>query len=90
MTWRTDALEALRKLAASGDEFTSDDLDDLVGVPDGSHGANAGNNLIGALFAQAHREGWIQTDGRVVPSRLPRRHRSAVRVWRGTPQQGLF
>ena len=90
MTWRLHARRALEQLAYSGDEFTSDDLVDLVGPPDNGHTANSRNNAIGKLFNEAAAAGLIETDGRVRPSRQPHRKGGGNRVWRGTPRPTLF
>lgn len=82
-TWFDRATTALIALAASGDPFTSDDLIDVVGVPDADHQPNARNNQVGAVFREAARQGIIRSEGRVVQSRQPHRKGGAVRVWRG-------
>jgi hypothetical protein len=89
-TWRDRAWLRLLELAASGDEFTSDDVVERVGHPDEAHGANGANNAVGSLFVRAEREHRIMATGRVRGSRQPRRKGGMVRVWVGYHQPTLF
>lgn len=83
-------MSALHELAMTGEPFTSDDLLDRVGPPDGGHTANGRNNAIGSVFVQAAREGWISSEGRVVKSRAEHRKGGGVRVWIGIKPLTLF
>jgi hypothetical protein len=73
----------MQTLAASGQDFTSDDLIDLVGPVDPGHEANARSNSIGSLFTTAKNMWLIEWTGKVVKSRQKHRKGGAVRVWRG-------
>jgi hypothetical protein len=81
-SWRVRAERALHDLAATGRPFTADDLIGMVGHPDDSHQANAGNNQIGAVFRDAAKEGLIVGTG-YARSRQPRRKGGMIRVWEG-------
>jgi hypothetical protein len=83
MSWRDRAFDQMRVLAAPKEDFTSDDLLEVVGVPDETNAPNAVNNQIGTVFKQAARMGMIVFTGRVVPSKRPTRHGSMIKVWRG-------
>lgn len=90
MNWRTRAWTVLHDLAETGEPFTSDDLLERVGPPDDSHEPNGRNSAIGSMFRRAAAEGWIITEGRVVPSRASHRKGGAVRIWVGAPAMSLF
>ncbi len=78
-SWRLAAEEAIRRLAATGRLFTSDDLHDAVGDPPGHV------NSIGSLFLTAARRGEIVADGYRTSARAEA-HARPVRLWRGTRQ----
>jgi hypothetical protein len=80
--WKQGARGAICSLAASGERFTSDDLLNLVGLPDPDHEPNARNNAVGSVFRWAAGEGLIETVG-VTKSQLPTRKGGIVRVWQG-------
>lgn len=83
LTWQARARAALEDLAASGRPFTSDDLIDVVGWPDGEHTPNGANSAVGSAFRSAKAAGLIVTEGRVRQSRQPHRKGGAVRIWHG-------
>ena len=89
-TWRQRAWTVLCDLAASGEEFTADDVLDRAGHPDERHQANARNSAIGALFRDAAKAGLIMQVGRTVRSRQPKRKGGMVQVWVGFQQPTLF
>jgi hypothetical protein len=89
-TWRQRAWTVLLDLAASGDEFTADDVLDRAGHPDDRHEANGANSAIGSLFRRAHKERLIMPTGRVVRSRQPKRKGGMIQVWVGWHQPTLF
>jgi hypothetical protein len=74
--WRRAALSEIEALAASGCEFTADDVRAKVGEPD--HSARWGG-----AFLSARRAGLIKPTGTVRPSATASRHASLVRVWIG-------
>ena len=74
--WREAALAEIENMAASGIEFTADDIRERVGEPDIA-------NRWGGVFLAARRAGLIETVA-VKPSSTPSRHAGMVRVWRGT------
>jgi hypothetical protein len=69
-------LAAIRTLAATGQEFTSDDLRPLL---------PAGSKVTGTAFSVARRRGLIEACG-YRQSITPSRHASVVRIWRGTAE----
>ncbi len=75
-SWRLAAEATLRRLAASGREFTTDDVHAAVGSPPGHH------NALGGLFIAAARRREIVPTG-YRPSARPEANRRAVRTWRG-------
>jgi hypothetical protein len=66
---------SLERLAATGAEFTADNLVSEVGAPD-SPGA------VGAVFSAAASQRLIKAVGYTTSRRLGR-HGSVIRVWRG-------
>lgn len=79
--WRANAMDALEQLAASGCEFTADDVRH-AGVGEPPH-----PNYWGALFLAAQTQKVIRKVG-VAPSRNRRSHASAVFRWVGTAPTG--
>ncbi len=75
-SWRLAAEAVIRRLAARGGVFTSDDVCEIVGRPPG-HG-----NAVGGLFIAASRRGEIQPAG-YRPSQRPEAHARILRCWRG-------
>ena len=74
--WRSCALRAVETLAASGREFTADDVRDL-GVPEPDQ-----PNRWGGLFLAASRAGTVVCVGARRSTRGAR-NASLTRVWRG-------
>jgi len=77
--WKIAAWEAIRQLMKYGDEFTADDVWEMIeplGVK--THEPNA----MGAIFNEAARAGWIVSDNKYQPSCRRKAHRRMVRVWR--------
>lgn len=56
--WKAAALEELRRLAASGTRFTSEDITAVVGLPSGEI-AQHKNNAVGTLMGGARKRGEI-------------------------------
>ena len=80
--WKISALAEIRRLAETGEQFTSDDVLDAVGHPDTGHTPNGGNNLIGSVIREAKQRGLIEAIG-FRPARQPHRKGGIVRIWRG-------
>lgn len=80
--WKKAANAEVRRLAASGVEFDSDDLLATVGHPDPLHAANSSNSAIGSIFSQASKAGTIKMVG-TKTSKQPHRKKGLVRVWKG-------
>lgn len=76
--WKVAAEREIERLAASGREFTADDLWEAVGSPM----AGASHQAVGGLFSQACRRGLIESVG-FRQSQRASRHASVLRVWRG-------
>ena len=77
--WRPKAKSALEELADSGRQFTAEDLEAMVGLPD--VGSNK-NNAVGALFGAASRSGLIEYVGTTKASRATSNARR-ISVWKG-------
>lgn len=73
--WRVVANECIARLAASGVEFTSEDVTREVGVP--PSGAS-----VGAILNNAARSGRIVRTG-YVNARRVNQHSALISVWRG-------
>lgn len=79
--WKERAQQALADLIATKRPFTSEDVTAAAGLPSGRVETNR-NNAVGALIAQAHREGLTYSAGHQ-PSRNPRSNGAMLTVWRG-------
>ena len=78
--WNSAAKHALWELAGSGRPFTSEDLTDIVGLPNDSR--PNGNNGVGAFInAHAKRYGLRRTD--MAKARNPQAHGRLLAVWVG-------
>lgn len=77
ISWKRVAEKRLAELAATGREFTAEDLRERVGHPLGSH-----DNSMGPLFGAAARRGEIVHVGYQQATR-PEAHARILRVWRG-------
>jgi len=82
MSWGQKAWAVVVALSRTGEEFTSDDVIEQVGMPDGSHKPNGANNAMGPLFARAHTQGLIEPVG-TAQSKSPTRKGGLIRTWRG-------
>ena len=74
--WRQDAYHWLA-LLAYGQEVTSTDLIEAVGMPPSS-------NAVGAIMRSAAAQGLIESTGVYIKSPRPSCHAAVVRVWRST------
>lgn len=77
--WIRTALQAVRALAKTGQEFQAYDLVEIYAIPEPDH-----PNRWGALLTRASRDGLIVAVG-AAPSRRPATARSLTRTWRGAP-----
>lgn len=75
-TWKTRADETITALAASGKEFTAEDVRDAAGDP-------AHPNAMGARLNAHAKAGLITSTGYTKASRASR-HTNLLRVWKGT------
>lgn len=73
--WRAEAWRVLERLAASGEEFTSEAITRVVGQP--GH-----PNAVGALFSHAARSGIVVRVGFDKAERT-NQHAALISVWRG-------
>lgn len=78
--WMARAAACIGELAATGEEFTSEDVLDRVG-------STREPRALGPLFMAALRSGAI-VKTRFALARRPSRHRAPVQVWRGEPRRG--
>lgn len=74
--WRVAAEAAIDRLAATGRQFTADDVRDRVGGPPGHH------NALGGVFIAAARRGQIRPVGYRASDRR-QAHRRPIRTWVG-------
>lgn len=79
--WSTTARRILELLAETGEEFTSEDLTAIVGLPREAPGMNR-NNAVGAVISGAARAGVIERVGYRL-ARRPNQHAANLAVWRG-------
>lgn len=70
--------DRVKALAASGVEFTSEDVTTTVGLPPDSSGS-----AVGARMNAAAKRGLIVKVGRRVKARRPNQHAAMLEVWRG-------
>lgn len=77
--WTRDALEAIHLLRANQATFTADDLHDLVGTPE-----HSSPNVIGAVFREAKRHGYIKPTGVFVKSHRRTTHGRILMEWTTT------
>lgn len=76
--WKAAADRIIRGLAESMAEFTADDLVERLERENVStHEPSA----LGPVFLRARAAGLIENTGRMIQSRIPRRHRK-ITVWR--------
>lgn len=82
--WSARAHEAMCELWETGEPFSSDNLKDIVGVPDQGHEPNGTNNQIGSVFREWSARGLIE---RVDTTRSTYRHRKGglIVVWQRVP-----
>lgn len=77
--WRARAEQVARELAATGREFTQDDITDRVGLP-------TVRNATGGLLSGLSRQGIIERVGDVKGSR-DTQHARRISVWRGIAKE---
>ncbi len=84
--WKVFAYECIIQLADTGKEFTADNIVFLCGYPDTKHKPNGVNGMIGGLFSQARRAGYIVKCGYRASTSKTRKG-GALSVWigNGTP-----
>lgn len=82
LDWNTRAKNAIWELASSGQPFTSEDVTDLIGLPDPTSRPNSANNAVGTMLNQvAKRYGLRRVD--MVKARNPQAHGRLLTVWQG-------
>ena len=87
--WHDRAMEVITELIEDGQEITSEDVTNRIGLPSGGTGMND-NNAVGSVFSNAARKGIIEWTGRLVQSSREERHASDLRVWRKPTPQNPF
>ncbi len=75
--WKFRAERAVRRLAAEGEPFTTDDVWKLVGTPPEPR-------ALGAVMVAVRRSGGIVPTGEFRRSNRPECHKRDVKVWVGT------
>lgn len=81
--WKDLADAAIRELAASGKEFTSETVTARVGQPVDAEG-RAKPNAVGARFSAAARGKLIERVG-FTKAQRPNQHATMISLWRGRP-----
>lgn len=84
--YKARAFSAIEELANRGVKFTSDDVIDMVGLPNQS-GPNK-NNGVGGLISGAAKRGIIVFTGEHTKSRRRLSHARDIRVWIGSQARG--
>ena len=79
--WVVQAELAVKQLVNTRQQFTADDLVNLVGLPRGVEVVN-GNNAIGALFRKLSNQNVIRPIGWAKSARADN-HGRQVRIWAG-------
>jgi hypothetical protein len=84
--WKAVAYSVLESLAAELSEITADDI---VMRMEQRYPDVTTHNLaaLGPVFLRAQKAGLIENTGRIVQSRIPRRHRK-ITVWRSLRRAG--
>ena len=82
--WKNVARWCLLSLAETKEEFTADDLVELL-----ENESVKTHNLaaLGPIFLKASRAGWIANTGRMERTRISRRHRK-ITVWKSLIREG--
>lgn len=82
--WRARFRHAVRIVSNDMNEFTSEDVLRLTGLPTGEAHMNR-NNAVGAMMTGLARQGLIQKTGKRCLSTRPSSHGAELTVWtRGT------
>lgn len=76
--WAGRADAAIRGLALSRAEFTSEDVTSRVGLPN-----RGSNSAVGARMNAAAKRGIIRWTGRMAKAERPNQHAALLKVWRG-------
>lgn len=85
LDWHTRAKNAIWELAGQGRPFTSEDITDLVGLPDPTNRPNGANNSVGLLLNQvAKRYGLRRVN--MTKARNPQSNGRLLTVWQGKPR----
>lgn len=80
--WKDQARHTIIWLASLHELFTSEDVVNKVGLPDGEVGTNK-NNAVGAAMTGAAKAGIIRRVG-YVQSQRPSSHGAVIAQWEGT------
>lgn len=75
------------KALPPGTRFTSEDLTDAVGLPEGKVGTNR-NNAVGAVMAAYSRAALIRDSGAWVKSQRATNHAAKITIWERTHLPG--
>jgi hypothetical protein len=78
--WETQAAHLIAEWAKERRVFTTEDLTDALGFPDGSHHPNGANNRIGRLMGRLAPLYRLRAVSRT-PSRNPQSHGRTIAQW---------
>ena len=81
-SWKEEFRDVVLGLL-DGKEFTSEDVIEVVGLPNGGPGLHK-NNAVGAVMAGLAKQGHIAKTGRHVSSRTKSSHAAELTVWTRT------
>jgi len=79
--WEQQAKHLVAQWAQERRTFTTEDLTDALGFPDGAHHPNGANNRIGRLMGQLVPKYGLRIVART-PSRNPQSHGRTIPQWR--------
>ncbi len=80
--WKKAAYAVVLRFALRGKPFTADDIVESIPLKVSTHQPSA----LGPVFLRAAKAGVIYKTGRLVPTRLARRHRDLTE-WKGVPEK---
>jgi len=80
--WKREFRRVVRMLAKKGSPFTSEDVLEYTGLPNGDITTNA-NNAVGAMMNAMAKEGWIRKTNERSKATRPTSHGRELAVWVG-------
>lgn len=78
LDWKQIASKALRQVAETKAEFTTDDMWEIINA---TGVVTSENRAMGSIMQSASRAGMIKATGYFLPSKRVSKHKSPTRVW---------